>query len=43
MFYTLHLLSILKDHNYQQILFNTQDDDKLNEVITKEKERIRRK
>ena len=43
MFYTLPLLSILKDHNYQQILFNTQDDDKLNEVITKEKERIRRK
>jgi replication factor C large subunit len=43
MFYTLPLLSILKDHNYQQILFNTQDDDKLNEVITKEKERIGRK
>jgi len=43
MFYTLPLLSILKDHNYQQILFNTQDDDKLNEVIKKEKERIGRK
>jgi len=43
MFYILPLLSILKDQNYQQILFNTQDDDKLNEVISKEKERLRRK
>jgi hypothetical protein len=43
MFYIMPLLSILKDQNYQRILFNTEDDDKLNEVILKEKERIRRK
>jgi replication factor C large subunit len=43
MFYFLPLLFILKDKSYPKIVFNTQDDDKLNEVISKEKERIKRK
>ncbi len=44
MFYLLPLLYILKElHNNGNIFFNTQDDDKLNEIVSKEKERLKKR
>ena len=43
MFYFLLFISILKDHNHSQIFFEAQDNDKLNEIVLKEKERIKNK
>lgn len=42
MFYFLLFISILKDHNHSQIFFEAQDNDKLNEIVLKEKERIKK-
>ncbi|MGN6629737.1 MAG: AAA family ATPase [Candidatus Nitrosocosmicus sp.] len=42
MFYLLPILLILKVQNTEQIFFNTPDDDKLNEIILKEKQKIQK-
>lgn len=42
MFYFLPFILILKDKD-AKIFFNTQDDDKLNEIILKEKERLKKR
>jgi replication factor C large subunit len=42
MFYFLPFILILKDKN-AKIFFNTQDDEKLNEIILKEKERLKKR
>jgi replication factor C large subunit len=42
MFYFLPLLTILKDLNFHNVFFNSTDDAKLNEIVLKEQERLRK-
>jgi replication factor C large subunit len=43
MFYILPLLTILKDLNFQNVFFNSTDDAKLNEIVLKEQERLKKR
>ncbi len=44
MYYLLPVLYILKDHHHRgNVFFNTQDDDKINEIISKEHERLKKR
>ncbi len=43
MFYLIPLITFLKDHNYRNIVFNTPDDAKLNEIIQKEQDRLKKR
>ncbi len=43
MFYLLPLITFLKDRNYRNIVFNTPDDAKLNEIIQKEQDRLKKR
>ena len=43
MFYILPLLTILKDLNFHNVFFNSTDDAKLNEIVLKEQERLKKR
>ncbi len=43
MFYFLPLLTILKDLDFHNVFFNSVDDTKLNEIILKEQERLKKR
>jgi hypothetical protein len=36
-------LTILKDLNFQNVFFNSTDDSKLNEIVLKEQERLKKR
>ena len=43
MFYFLSLITILKDFGYRNLFFNSPEDAKLNEIIQKEQDRLKKR
>ena len=43
MFYFLPIITILKDYNYGNLFFNSPEDAKLNEIIQKEQDRLKKR
>jgi replication factor C large subunit len=43
LFYFSHLLQVIKDKGYENIVFDTEVDDKLNELLTKELDRSKKR